>query len=424
MHRFCPLTLTAVAIVTPALVSPTAHARLADTPQQAQAREALVASAAAIKQARALSFKSVMKTEMPGLSLGGSGQVRLIRGATPDKHSFAAIGELTVPGLSEPKVNFAMLEGARVQWIDDARKQLIDRPTSTSAPIPDGQGQAGRSRDVMIMPPLQELEPFDTLLRQFEVDGAMTSMPMEITGQEDVGGVACDVVKVVLKAGDSERRVWIGKADKLPRRYEEARVRQARVARTWEVSDVQVLKDAKPADLEMKAPAGYAVDKQTAPAPAPAAAGQPQRMKQPEVAAPGGPTIGQDAPLLAAQTIDGQPYDTGALKGKPYLISFWGPLFTESVEAMTMGAQAAKAAGIAHVSVIARLPAGTSPADAAKMTTDANASSVVLTGADAALAAFNVRGFPSTALVGADGKVLGFFEGRVTGEQLGAAMVK
>jgi hypothetical protein len=419
---------TLAPVIAPALV-------LADTPEQANARALLVASSQAIKANPGLTFKAKRTTDLPGFTVGGEGALKTLRGGTPVQFSFSGKGRLDVPGLPTPDFHFAMIEGARTQWIDDNRKALIDRPVTSTPPVPDGATQAGRVQQLLIPPVLFDAEPFTDELRQFEVDGKMTSMAMSVTGSEAVGGVDCDVVRVVIKEGQTERRVWIAKTDKLPRKYEQARVNRGRVAQVWELTDLTIVAGMKPSDIELVAPAGYAVDRQTTPpasAIAPAnPAGPIPRVTAPAPSPMGGPQIGQVSPDIsgvlvapAGGTQPQAPFDMKSLAGKPAVITFFSPLFPRSLDSLQAAAAAAsglEAGKVTFVQVGTRSELVKPEAMAAALGGAASLGPAVRAEART-IEAFSLRAFPTTVVLSAEGKVAAVFEGPVTPEQITGAV--
>jgi len=410
-----------------ALVSFMPAAR-ADTPEQTAARELLIASSKAIKASTGLSYKAKRTTDIPGFVVGGEGELTTMRGATPAQFSFSGKGKLEVPGLPTPDFHFAMIEGARVQWLDDARKALLERPVSNNPPVPEGVTQAGRVQQLLIPPVMFDAEPFIDELRQAEVDGKMTSMAMSVTGTESIGGVECDAVKVIIKEGHTERRVWIAKSDKLPRKYEQARVNKGRVAQVWELSGLKVVEGMKLSDVELKVPAAYAVDRQAAsPAaqPTPANPANPMpRVTTPPMSQPGGPQVGQLAPTLSGTLAGGEAFDMKALEGKAAVLTFFSPMFPKSLDSLQAAASAAggvEASKVNFVQIGSRAEMVKPELMKQALTGVASLGPGVVADSKA-IEAYSLRAFPTTVVLGADGKVAAVFEGAVTPEQIKEAL--
>lgn len=424
----------ALGLLVPALVPVAAlvcfmpGAAQADTPEQAAARELLVASGKAIKQSVGLTYKAKRTTDIPGFTVGGEGTLKTLRGATPMQFSFSGKGKLDVPGLASPDFHFAMIEGARAQWIDEGRKALLERPATGVTPVPEGVTQAGRVQQLLIPPVMFDAEPFTDELRQFEVDGKMTSMAMSVTGSEAIGGVDCDVVRIVIKEGHTERKVWIAKADRLPRKYEQARINKGRVAQVWELSELTVASAMKTSDIELAVPAGYAVDRQAAQAPQQAQANPASAMPRvtaPQPSAMGGPQLGQITPTLSGTVVPaggGNPsaFDMKAIAGKPAVITFFSPLFPKSLDSLQAAAAAASGMDPGRATFVQVGARGDMvKPEVMAQALGAAASLGPAVQADAkSIEAFSLRAFPTTVVLNAEGKVAAVFEGPVTPEQI------
>lgn len=416
----------AASLFVPALVA-TAYAQAPAT--QAEARALIEAAAKKLADNKGITYTVEHEYAGAGLSIGGKGNIKFLRGDAPvdQNSSFAGTGVLNVPMLEDGNFNLASIQGKVVQWIDDKRKALVERPTKIE-PVPQGVSQAGNVRSLLIPPFLMEVAPFTEELRTTQVGDAMQGLKMEILRDEDMDGVKCAVIRIELKAGTTERVIAIGRDDKLPRFYEQARTPGGgRIARFWKLSKVSLHSDWTHDGLRLKAPEGYATDIQAPVAAAPAAVNDlPPKPPEPSAVPTGGPQIGQILPALIG-SVNGAAFDAAQLKGKPAIIVFWSPLFPAS-EGVIRAASAAAGDAAHLVGVACR----TSPAtgllnmDAKQLGDKFTAwggKGTLLSDADASIAAFSVRGFPTTVVVNGEGRVAGVFEGSVKAEDLATSLV-
>lgn len=416
----------AASLFVPALVS-TAYAQAPAT--QAEARALIEAAAKKLADNRGIAYTVEHEYAGAGLSIGGKGTIKFLRGDAPvdQNSSFSGTGLLNVPMLEDGNFNLASIQGKVVQWIDDKRKALVERPTKVD-PVPQGVSQAGNVRSLLVPPFLMEVAPFTEELRTTQVGDAMQGLKMEILRDEDMDGVKCAVIRVELKAGATERVIAIGREDKLPRFYEQARTPGGgRIARFWKLSKVSLHSDWTHDGLRLKAPEGFAMDIQAPIATAPAPVNDlPAKPAEPMAVPTGGPQVGQVLPALSG-TVGGKAFDPAALSGKPAVIVFWSPLFPASEGVLRAASAAAgDAAQVVGVSCRTSPSAGLLNLDA-KQLGDKYAAwggkGTLLNDADASIAAFSIRGFPTTVVINAEGRVAGVFEGSVKAEDLASSLV-
>ena len=418
--RFAPLSAL---LCLPALVGSLAWAA-PDT--AAEARALLEAASKNVASTKGVSFTGTFSTMGMGLSMGGTGAMNLVRGTDPlDKtSSFSGTGNLQVPALADGAFNFAMLKGETVQWIDSQRKALVQRGSKVE-PVTPGAEQAARALALLFPPFLLEANPFETELKTTEVDGAMKGLTMQVLRDEPVGGVNCAVISGAIKEGETERLIWVGRDDKYPRGYEQARTRGARIGRTWMMTNVALHPDWTHDSIALKAPEGFATDIQAAPAPQPTTNNLPPKPVQQPTAQPGGPQLGQAAPVITGKSEAGA-FSMDLLKGKPAIVVFWSPLFPASAGPLKAVAEVGKGEagkGAAVIALAVRAESMDRPALGAAFTNlGGPAGATLLTDANDSLTAYTVRGFPSTVVINAEGRVVGFFEGDVTVAELNAAL--
>lgn len=407
----------------PAAAQPGA-AQLANQPaDDAEARKLLNETVAEIVKMGPVSFTAKYATTGAAMVIDGKADIRFVRNAAvPDQSNFFAKGRLQMPALANPDFFVWRYKDdagkLRVAYQDDAAKVVTDRP---EGPGPDGKEtegnrQMGLGLRSMIMPAFIAPAPFADELKESHAGSDVTRAPCVFMPDEVIGGETCKVVRVIFKEGAAERKFWISPKDKLPRKYEQFR---NGLSRYWEFTDFKKLEGAAAADaVKVHVPDGYRLDKQdiggTKP-PQPPIGGDPVINAVPA----GGPAVGQIAPDWDLKGPGGESVALKSLKGQTIVVTFGGSMFPQS---WTNQAEAAKALDGKSVKLVAIACRESDPARAAKAFADAHGAGTLLLGGDPIATLYNVRGYPSTCVIGPDGKVKAFFEGVVTGAELGAAV--
>ena len=395
---------------------------LAKAPQDnAEARQLLNESVAAIVKMGPMSFTARYASSGGPMVIDGRAETRFVRNlATPQDSTFWSKGRLQMPALQHPDFHVARSvdeKGAkRVVHQDDAAKVVFDRP---EGPGPDGKEtdgnrQMGLVLRSMLMPALIAAAPFADELKESRAGSDVTRAPCVFLPDEVIGGEPCKVINVIFKQGSAERRIWISTKDKLPRRYEQFR---NGLSRYWEILDLKPLEGGAEA-AKLKTPEGYRFDKSDEGGTKAPVMNPVGPKEQPVNTPPGGPQTGQIAPEFDLKTADGSSVSLASLKGQTVVVNFGGSKFPQS-----WATQAAAAKGLdGKAKVVSIACREADPAKAAKAFADANGAGQLLLGGDPIAALYNLRGYPATCVIGADGKVKAFFEGVVSADELSAAV--
>lgn len=393
---------------------------LADDPE---ARKLLTECAGAVTRMGPTAFKIHYATDKAAMVIDGHAEVRFVRNtAVPNDSTFFGKGRLQMPALDKPDFFVSRYKDdagkLRVAYQDDAAKAVIDRP---EGPGPDGKEtdgnrQMGLVLRSMLPPSLISPTPFSDELKVSTAGNDSIKTPCVFMPDEKIGDETCKVVRVIFKEGAAERKVWIG-SDKLPRRYEQFR---NGLSRYWEITDLKKLAGPEAADADkLKVPEGYRLDKQDIGGIKPAAPASADPQIPAQVTPAPGPAIGQIAPDFDLKTADGAGVSLNSLKGQTLIVTFGGSMFPQSWPAQSRLAQAVAGRPVKLVSIACRESA---PDRAAKAFADAHAQGPLLLGGDETARLYNARGFPSTVVIGADGKVKAFYEGQVNAAELGAVL--
>lgn len=393
----------------------------AANPDDAAARSLLTECASAVNKVGPFTAKlGYGMLNAPQMNMKGDVEIAYIRNAAnPAESLFKARGAFEMPMVTDPRVDVAYLDGMRVQWVDEKAKAVFDRPYG---PGPDGKTEIdgvrmmGYVRKSILMPAFAMPAPFSEELRQNVAGGDVIKFEMKFLPDATIGDAECTVVHVIMKAGAAERKVWIGKKDKLPRRYEQWR---GGIARFWEVTSFKTA-EITGKDLAIKVPDGYRFDKSDVggmPRTDPAYNPNPQPGQT-----PGGPQIGQFAPEWELKTAAGETVTLASMKGQPVLLTFGGSMFPGSWNWQKSIAEAATGAAAGKALRVVSLSCRDNSPESAGKAFDGTGPLVV--GADTAASLYNVRGFPSAVLISAEGKVEAFFEGVTAPSDIAAAVVK
>ncbi|MFT3686791.1 MAG: redoxin domain-containing protein [Phycisphaerales bacterium] len=388
-------------------------------PDDPEARKLLTDCAAELGRMAPVSFSTRYATAGAAMVIDGKADIRFVRNAvTPDNSTFFGKGRLQMPALNTPDFfvwRYLDDKGKlRVAYEDDNAKAVIDRP---EGPGPDGKETDGNKQmglvlRSMVMPAFISPAPFADELK---APGGNAGTPCVFLPDEKIGEETCKVVRVIFKQGAAERKIWISPTDKLPRKYEQFR---NGLSRYWELTDFKKLTgdDAARAD-KVKVPDGYRLDKQDIGGKVDTTIKDPPM--QPVAAVPmGGPAVGQIAPDWDLKGANGQSVSLKSLQGQTVVVTFGGSMFPQS---WSNQAEFAKSLDAKSVKVVAIACRESDSARASKAFTEAHGVGTLLTGGDDTAALYNVRGFPSTVVIGPDGKVKAFFESSPKAEDVAAA---
>ncbi len=390
------------------------------------AKKLMTESAEAIKALRGVTFTVSASTEgAGGLKLGGTGTITYLRPATiahtPGAAtainlatpSFMADAQTEVAVDGKLKFLVSLIDNQTVTHIDEKEKIVFQRPM---APKTDGDKYVNRVRTVLFPPPLTDAEPFEKEQRATNISVDEPKM---------VDGEACDVVKVVTD-NKSEHTIAISQKDRLPRMYQISRPigKDQSLVRRWEITKVKVDPKLTVKDLEIKTPDGFKFVKEE-PKPvevAPSAAAP--AVKPAAAPAAGGLAVGTVAPAFELKLAGGGDLKSADLAGTVTVLGFWSPMIPASNEmAKNMQGLVGKVDGKAvKVFAIACREGSDEEPRVQKLIADSKASFRSAINGDEAAKSFGVRGFPSIAVLGKDGKVAAFFENIPTVDALKSAV--
>lgn len=387
-------------------------------PAQAQvtddARRVLTDSAAAIGKIESMTFNSRRYATGPleGV-LNTQGAVKLIRNG-PDRTKAVArmTGKTQEPGRGMRDFDVLVSDGV-VTWVETGSKKVFERQVA-----PKGEGSSEMSiAQQLIMDDLFAPEPYRQMLMSTAPDLKVT-----VEGTEAVGGEVCEIVKASFSQGIREIYVHVSAADRLPRKVElrgnppKERANDKPLSMIIEVTDVKVNPGLKPTDLALATPEGFTRDVQQTPAPGQSNPANPA----PAVAI--GLTPGTDAPAFSLKSPKGEAVTLASMKDNVVVLAYWGTWnatwkkaapVVERLNASFAG-KPVKMLGIACREQDPQAPESRWAED--KM------SFPLVLGDEATPAAYQVKGYPTFVVIGADGKVVDFVQGFPGDEQFTARM--
>jgi thiol-disulfide isomerase/thioredoxin len=221
--------------------------------QDADAKALLEKSRDAIMKAKTLQFD--LSAPQIGL-MGGDrspknvkAKMQMIRNDT-GQWLIRMVGNGMVAKDTTPTEFDVFWERQAITWVDNQAKTVYTRPFGQARQLKSLQMING-----LRMPVLTGDRPLGEELGQ---------SVMKIVGQEDIGGVACDVViaGTSLEGQGNRKKVWIAKSDSIPRRIDniiDSKLINASV--TLEITNLKLDESLDRAAIEVKTPEGYAVDK-------------------------------------------------------------------------------------------------------------------------------------------------------------------
>jgi peroxiredoxin/outer membrane lipoprotein-sorting protein len=320
-----------------------------------------------------------------------SGDVKIFRAEGASGPVWMVDGRAKQPGKPDKKV-VMVTDGKVVKWLDFDQATYFERPAGDNAAMePEKLAEQILGVQDWIMP-----KPFT---RELGMD------TMTKGAADKVGDVVCDVVELSAKSAPGRTTtVHFGAADKLPRRYELASgTGKDKIAMITEVTNLKVAPlTAK--DMELNVPSTFKRD------------AQPNGMQpQGSTPAPEAPKVdlglkpGTDAPSFNAEDMSGKRISLEAVKGKPVVMEFWGPMFkqsTKNADAMKAFASDAGKNGVQVVSFACRDSAG----KAGEMWKTSGATYPLVPKGDAVADQFKVAGFPTYIVLDKNGKVAAYFQ--------------
>lgn len=369
------------------------------------AKDLLAQSAEAIKGLKDISATSKHFATGPMVKgmVDTSGEFKLIKGA--DAHRSAGFYKgraKSVSSVNDDVFHFYLNpDGSQqtVTWVDDTAKTVFTRPLQVRT---DSFNQLTLGQQLLI----------DEIFHADPYAKALQSQKVVIEGTEEIGGERCEVVRASNKDGEAWTLWHISSNDKLPRRREmgvklQGQEEPVRIVVEW--SNVRVNQNLTRKDLEIKVPEGYRVDEQKAVA---SAGGE----QTPPAPPPPRPELGP-ARAAAAPDFDLRAGSGGGnvkladLRGNAVVLAFWGSWNGKSKDALPVLEEITKGFQGKPVKVFAAACREKNDEAPEALMKEKGYSFGLLLGADETAKAYKVRGFPSFAVIDAEGNTVDFVQG-------------
>ncbi len=351
------------------------------------ARKRLAESQAALKEAQSLAF--VLKVEAKGMiSVQVDGKVQMQRRAKAGGRWIARLNgtsalSMSLKGDESEKVPYdIVIDGEYYTWIDHENKRVMQRV-----------GKGARDRQITVakqyawVAELADNDPYQLGNKSYET--------VDLTGQETIEGVTCDVI--VLDEGKNKpKHTWyIATSDNLPRRLH--RQMGGMLDNTYTLVNLKVNSELDASAFVIATPDGYTEDRLGAPA----AAGNVQGVSP----APLDTTLVRNAAPFELTDSDGKAVKLEDFKGKIVVLEF---LITYSGVSRHSGPEMKS-----FLEDVADKPVVVLTLPVKERDTEKTAAyfekydltQTVLHGGDDTAAAYIVRRYPTYVLVDAEGKI-------------------
>lgn len=371
---------------------------------QEEAKAVLTKSAEAIKALK--DFSGTARNYTTGPMLGGmvdvSGEFKVIR--ANDKHHSPSYFKGRSKSVANPNEDVFHLtltvEGSQrmVTWVDEHAKVVYTRPMVVRT---DAYHHLTRGQQLLLNE-FFEAQPF-----RKELDAKTLTLEPDA----DVDGEPCQVVKATYPQGETESLWYISKNDNLPRKSDTI----IRIAGNdepthviFELTNFKANQGLTAKDLAFEVPAGYREDKMAAAQPLDANAPVPANVPPPPAL---GPERGTGAPEFALKSPGGESVSLASLRGNVVVLAFWGTWNGMSVRALPVLETVNKSFADRPVKIFGvscREKEGTDPA---AVMAEKGATFGLLLEGDEVQKAYKVRGFPSFAVIDAEGNVSEFIQG-------------
>ncbi|MBX3318074.1 MAG: redoxin domain-containing protein [Phycisphaeraceae bacterium] len=394
-------------------------------------RAAILECAAAINRARSIRWDVSHRKEgnLPVPLGGASARVTMLKPESTKYHwIMRAQGTGNMRG-GDPLVAFD------VAWFID-QTQFVD---SASGGVVVRKGRV-MDAGVRLAETVRVKEMIGTNPWRDEMDNADSV----ISGEETLDGVVCTVVDITYRANQRRARIWIGKEDKLPRRFAQYvgggnEAMQFSASFITDFRNVELNPPLTMEDVEIEGPEGAARERfviTTDPVDQPVRAAPLARLSGDGVGEEGAERVEQRrqpareirpmAPGFSLRSGDGETVSLDSLRGSVVVLDFmgsWSIQCRQSAPEVQALHERFKDRGVRVLGMSVRERSDDRPIAFFK---DRGLGYTLLLGADSVASTYDIRTYPTFVVIGRGGELLGKFEKYVAGETLGqvSAMVE
>lgn len=374
-----------------------AAACLVGLPALAQDRgvEALEATAAAIKDMSSISFQASQSNSKGSMTekIKADLNVQMVRNDDA-KRSWNIRYTGTAEGLGTAGDEEGNLQvevhndGTATTWIDFKEEKVYIKRTRLAKGAPIQMATYG----TQFLDELTSDAPFAQAIAESEIT---------YEGEESIGGVSCDIIKII-KAGTNIKEMWwFGKEDHFPRKYITGIEQMGDT--TILVSNVKINQEINPDDLTIEFPPNFEVEDRGPNRVAGGAAVGNQAGPAPRRR---GTEIGNEAPDFELTNASGELVRLSSLRPNVVVLNFWGSWCLPCRDANDELEALQKHFSGQDVKVLAlacKEPDATSAAD---LMAENNWTFELLNDASKTARIYTVRKYPTIMVIGREGEVV------------------
>ncbi|MBC7833925.1 MAG: TlpA family protein disulfide reductase [Phycisphaerales bacterium] len=361
---------------------------------------------AALKSATFRGHKFIEATDprVQNMKWDVQGSVKILKG-TPNGHMID--GKTSVAGFEEA-FKVAEIDGVAT-WVDTGNKKIVQAQSSSR------EGSNALMTAQQVMPEeFYSAEPFKRAMENTE--------SLTIEGSEEIGGIPCTKIHAVYKGGRGQMTIHLSQKDKLPRRIATtAGQKDDVVTMIQEVTELKIDAGLSAADLAIATPEGYSLEIVPAKtADAPKVDPNQANPSEPTPPTPPAPPVqlgvakGEVAPPFTLADGTGNQVSLDRLKGNVVVLEFFATTMGAAKRASPEVQKIAEEFKDQSVKVYGVACRERKDGEAAQYQKDLGLTYGLLLKGDEVAKQYQVKGFPSFAVIGADGKMVEFIQGTST----------
>jgi peroxiredoxin len=318
-----------------------------------------------------------------------TGKAKLWRPAGAKALNAHVTGRIKQPGAADKALTYKT-DGVSATWLDTKDNKVMERQVADTLSIQE----FGLVKQI-VPEEYFSADPYAQLLKMPK----LTKLPTD-----NVAGEACDIIQGQTEDGSRTITWAISAKDRLPRRIEMATgTGENQLAMILEMTNVDSSKQFTAKDFDIPTPVGFIVDKQAPVTPSNPAGAQP--------AAEIGVAAGTAAPGVTLKDSTGNDVNIASLKGNVVVLEFFGTMFKAShigsMDIQSMSTAEFKDKPVKFFGMACREPNETASVEYFKTN---GLTYTLVPKADAAVADYKVKGFPSYVVIDGSGNVSAFYQ--------------
>jgi peroxiredoxin len=314
-------------------------------------------------------------------------------------------GRTKQPGKGDKKQTFVFTP-EKGSWLDWEKNTLVERLAGDQAFISE-----------MTVARQTFLEEFSAE-KPFERELGLANLRRGEA--REVNGEVCDIIEGT-NADNTRNFMWaISVKDRLPRQFVRGTGKEKILEETVDFTNVRTDMTFTAKDFEIAMPTGFVKDSQLTPPAAPGAA--PTTPVAPAPAMESGLKAGTAAPAFSGTDTSGKNHSLSDFKGNAVVLTFWGPMFKQSVTSLAGLRGIAEEMKNQKVVFVGMACREMSPGSAEKVWKEQGMTFPLIAKADQVATDYKIAGFPSVVVIGADGNIVQTFAETPSADALKAAI--